>query len=59
MKEISILSIVARMGVLLCVATANVEAQPTQNLATISIDTETPARTYDRMIFRRDLEAKK
>jgi len=56
MKKTSILSIVARMGVLLCVATANVEAQSTQNLATMSIDTETPARTYDRMIFGGFLE---
>ena len=56
MKKTSILSIVARMGVLLCVSTANVEAKSTQNLATISIDTETPARTYDRMIFGGFLE---
>lgn len=56
MKETSTLSTVALMGVLLCVATANVEAQSTQYLATISIDTETPARTYDRMIFGGFLE---
>lgn len=56
MKKTSILSIFARMGVLPYVAPAHVAAQSTQNLATISIDTKTPARTYDRMIFGGFLE---
>ncbi|MCP4774424.1 MAG: alpha-N-arabinofuranosidase [Planctomycetaceae bacterium] len=55
MIKTSRLSTVARvcvsLCVLLCVATSNVDAQSTQNQATILIAANEPAKPYDPMIF--------
>ena len=51
MIKTSRLSTVARVCVLLCVATSNVDAQSTQNRATILIAANEPAKPYDPMIF--------
>ncbi|MDC3256354.1 hypothetical protein OAU93_03020, partial [bacterium] len=51
MIKTSRLSTVARVCVLLCVATSNVDAQSTQNQATILIAANEPAKPYDPMIF--------
>ena len=51
MWKTAILSSVALVSALLCAAAGNVEAQSTQNQATIVIAADEPAKTYDPMIF--------
>ena len=51
MSETSSLSTVARVCVLLCVATSNVDAQSMPNQATILVAASEPAKPYDPMIF--------
>ncbi|MEC9093194.1 MAG: alpha-L-arabinofuranosidase C-terminal domain-containing protein [Planctomycetota bacterium] len=51
MWKIKIIRVVVLTSALLCAAAGNVEAQSTQNQATIVITAEEPAKTYDPMIF--------
>ena len=51
MRKISTLSYVALVSVLLCAATANVDAQSTESPATIVISADEPTKAYDPMIF--------
>ena len=51
MRKTSTFSIAMLVSALLCAATINVEAQQTQNQATIVIAADEPAKIYDPMIF--------
>ncbi len=51
MSKTTTLSSAALVSALLCATTINVEAQPTQNQATIVIAADEPAKIYDPMIF--------
>ena len=51
MRKTSTLNTAALAGVLLYATNVSVEAQPTQNQATIVIAGDKPAKTYDPMIF--------
>lgn len=51
MRKTSTLNTAALVGVLLYATNVSVEAQPTQNQATIVIAGDKPAKTYDPMIF--------
>lgn len=56
MKKISILQSALLACILTCVAVTGAEPQPVSNKASITIDTDAPTRTYDRMIFGGFLE---
>jgi alpha-L-arabinofuranosidase len=51
MLKTAILGIVALVSPSMCAAAANMEAQSSQNQATIVIAADEPAKTYDPMIF--------